>query len=48
MKIIRISFENFEKDKETNYILAGDIAEDKKILKKKINEILEEMFKKRK
>ncbi len=46
MKIIRISFENFEKDKESSFILCGDIVEDKKILKKKINEILEEMFKK--
>jgi len=43
MKIIRISFENFEKDKETRFILCGDIAEDKKLLKKQINEILGEM-----
>jgi len=45
MKIIRISFENFEKDKEAHYILCGDFAEDKKLLKKKINEIIEEVFK---
>jgi len=44
MKIIRISFENFENDKEMHYILCGDIGDDKKLLKKKINEIIEEVF----
>jgi len=44
MKIIRISFENFEENKETNYILCGDFTEDKKLLKKKIKEIIEEVF----
>ena len=43
MKIVRISFENFEKNKETHFILAGDL--NKEMLKKKINEILEEFFK---
>ncbi len=44
MKIVRISFENFKKDTEINYILCGIIGEDKKMLKKKINEIIEEVF----
>ena len=44
MKIIRISFEGFEENKETHFILGGDLVEDKKLLKKKINEILNEMF----
>lgn len=44
MKIIRISFEGFEENKETNYILCGDFADNKKLLKKKINEIIEEVF----
>ena len=44
MKTIRISFENFEENKETHYILCGDFADDKKLLKKKINEIIEEVF----
>ena len=50
MKIVRISFERFEKDKETgkeiekHFILCGNICDDKKLLKKKINEIIEEVF----
>jgi len=45
MKIVRISFENFEKDKESQFSLCGDIfAKDKKLLKEKINEIIEEVF----
>jgi len=45
MKIIRINFENFEKDKEKSFILCGDFVEDKKRLKKKINEIINEVIK---
>jgi len=45
MKIVRISFENFEKNKESQFSLCGDFAKDKKLLKKKINEIIEEVFK---
>ena len=45
MKIIRISFERLEKDKEIHYALCGDICDNKKLLKKKINEIIEEVFK---
>ena len=45
MKIIRISFEGFEKNKETSYILCGDICNDKKSLKKKMDEIIREVFK---
>jgi len=43
MKRIRISFEGFEENKETDYILITDI-DDKKLLKKKIIEIIEEVF----
>ena len=45
MKIIRISFENFEENKETNFTLCGDLAEDRNLLKKEINKIIKEMFK---
>ena len=46
MKIVRISFEGFEENKETNYILTGDLIDDKKLLKKKTDEIIEEVFRK--
>ena len=46
MKIVRISFERFEKDKETHYSLCGNICDYKKLLKEKINEIIEEVFRK--
>ena len=42
MKRIKISFQ--EKDKETSYILVGNLFGDKKVLKEKINEIIEEVF----
>lgn len=42
MKRIRISFE--EEDKETIYILIGNLFGDKKVLKEKIDEIIEEVF----
>ena len=44
MKIVRISFEGFEKDKRviSNYALMGD--HNKKSLMKKIDEIIEEVF----
>ncbi len=44
MKRIRISFEGFEENTEKNYILIGDLFGDKKMLKEKINEIIEEVF----
>ncbi len=44
MKIVRISFERFEEKKEIHYSLCGDICDDKKSLKEKINEIIEEVF----
>ena len=45
MKRIRISFE--EENKETHYTFIGDLLfGDKKLLKKKINEIIEEVFEK--
>ncbi len=43
MKIVRISFEGFEEKVKNSYTLMGDII-DKKLLKKKINEIIEEVF----
>lgn len=47
MKIIKISFERFENNKEIHYSLCGTICdkENKKLLKKKINEIIDEVFK---
>ncbi len=42
MKIIRISFEGFEDKVKNSYALMGDY--DKKLLKKKINEIIGEVF----
>ena len=50
MKIVRISFERFGKNKETgkeirkHFALCGDICDDKKLLKKKIDEIIEEVL----
>ena len=44
MKIVRISFERFEEKKEIHYSLCGVICDDKKLLKKKIDEIIEEVF----
>lgn len=45
MKIVRISFEGFKKNTEANYILCGDFWGNKKLLKEKIDEIIEEVFK---
>ena len=42
MKKIRIIFE--EENKETSYILIGDLFGDKKMLKEKIDDIIEEVF----
>ena len=44
MKIVRISFEGFEEKVKNSYTLMGDII-DKKLLKEKINEIIEEVVK---